>query len=106
MVPHVMVPLVVLSALLPLQEPKFPIVVLPVLPTENRVVVDSPAEEEEMVNTSWLLLIGELESTNREKFAMGVVVPIPTLPEDLTTKRDVLVEEATFSKSVAAPLVP
>ena len=41
-----MVPLVVLSALLPLQEPKFPIVVLPVFPMENKVVVARPLLEE------------------------------------------------------------
>ena len=40
------------------------------------------------------------------KVAIGVLVPIPTLPEDFTINKEDLVEDATFNKSVIAPLVP
>ena len=78
--PQDIVPFVVLSAWLPEQVPKFPIVVEPVLPMENSVVVEKvlPTLVEEAIAKSEVWVEDALAKSVR--VAKGEEVPMPTLP--------------------------
>jgi hypothetical protein len=56
-------------------------------------------------------MLGEVAEPRVAEFAtwsraMGEEVPTPTLPVDLTTNREVALEEAMFKMSLVEPLVP